>query len=268
MASAQISSEPLLLRQDAEGVAWLTLNRPHARNSLSLELIDRLQAELDQIAASAEIRVVVIAAAGPAFCAGHDLKEVSCAEATFHQTLFNRCSELMLSIRHLPQPVIAAVQSLATAAGCQLVASCDLAVAAQSARFATPGVHIGLFCSTPMVALTRNLQPKQAMQLLLTGDPVDADTALAYGLINQVVEDELLHESTWALAKKIASKSGKTLRIGKEAFYRQLEMSEAEAYALTSEVMTRNLQIDDAREGIAAFIEKRQPVWEQDRQPE
>jgi len=265
MDSSTTSCDIQLLRQDEKGVAWLTLNRPAARNSLSLELIARLQAELDQIAAMPSIRVVVIAAKGPAFCAGHDLKEVSCADEAFHQMLFNRCSELMLSIRRLPQPVIASVQSLATAAGCQLVASCDLAVAARSARFATPGVHIGLFCSTPMVALTRNVQPKQAMQLLLTGDPVDANTALAYGLISQVVEDEVLHEETWALAIRIAAKSGKTLRIGKEAFYRQLEMSEAQAYMLTSEVMAKNLQIDDAREGITAFIEKRHPVWEQDR---
>ncbi|WP_151703678.1 enoyl-CoA hydratase [Nitrincola alkalilacustris] len=265
MTSATASEDAQLLRQDDKGVAWLTLNRPQARNSLSLDLIATLQAELDQIAATPSIRVVVLAANGPAFCAGHDLKEVSCADQIFHQMLFNRCSELMLSIRRLPQPVIACVQSLATAAGCQLVASCDLAVAARSARFATPGVHIGLFCSTPMVALTRNVQPKQAMQLLLTGDPIDANTALAYGLVSQVVEDEALQEETWALASKIAAKSGHTLRIGKEAFYQQLEMSEPDAYALTSEVMAKNLQIDDAKEGIAAFIEKRHPVWEQDR---
>ncbi|WP_409522361.1 enoyl-CoA hydratase [Nitrincola sp. MINF-07-Sa-05] len=266
MTSATALGDTQLLRMDEKGVAWLTLNRPKARNSLSLDLIATLQAELDQIAATPSIRVVVLSANGPVFCAGHDLKEVSCADQVFHQMLFNRCSELMLSIRRLPQPVIACVQSLATAAGCQLVASCDLAVAARSARFATPGVHIGLFCSTPMVALTRNVQPKQAMQLLLTGDPIDANTALAYGLVSQVVEDDALQEETWALANKIAAKSGNTLRIGKEAFYQQLEMSEPDAYALTSEVMAKNLQIDDAKEGIAAFIEKRHPVWEQDKE--
>lgn len=255
-----------LLREDHKGVAWLTLNRPKARNSLSSELIELLQTELNQIAETPSIRVVVISANGPAFCAGHDLKEVTCSDQAFHEVLFARCSELMLSIRRMPQPVIASVQSLATAAGCQLVATCDLAVAARSARFATPGVHIGLFCSTPMVALTRNVSPKQAMQLLLTGDPIDAETALAYGLVSQVVDDEKLHEETLTLALKIASKSGQTLRIGKEAFYQQLHLSEADAYRYASDVMVKNLQIADAKEGIAAFVEKRHPVWEQDKE--
>lgn len=255
---------PVLVdRQGA--VTWLTLNRPDARNSLSLSLMAAMQKALEQIASDPTVRVVVIAARGKVFCAGHDLKEVHGLESESHLALFEACSRLMLTLRRIPQPVIASVHGMATAAGCQLVASCDLAVAAQSARFATPGVNIGLFCSTPMVALSRNIPAKQAMAMLLTGDPVDADDALRHGLINQVVADEALDEAVRALAKKLSLKPAPTLALGKAAFYRQMEMSEAQAYEFTARVMADNMKIADAREGIGAFLDKRTPAWEQDR---
>ncbi len=251
-----------LLRQDAAGIATLTLNRPAARNALSRGLMGALQGELDRIAADRSVRVVVIAAAGPGFCAGHDLKEIrSDPRRETYEALFAQCSRLMQSIVRLPQPVIARVHGIATAAGCQLVASCDLAIAGAAARFATPGVNIGLFCSTPMVALSRNVAPKHAMEMLLTGDLIEAETAARIGLVNRVVADGDLDQAVAALAHQIAGKSTATVKIGKEAFYRQREMSLGDAYDYASRVMTENMMKRDATEGIDAFIEKRQPEW-------
>ena len=254
---------PLLLREDDDGVATLTLNRPQARNALSRGMLDALGAALAALAVDQSVRVVVIAGAGPAFCAGHDLKELRAAgyERGYTEALFAQCAEVMTAIVRLPKPVIARVHGIATAAGCQLVASCDLAVAAEDSRFATPGVNIGLFCSTPMVALSRNVAPKQAMEVLLTGDMIDAATALRFGLVNELAPLDLLETRTAALARRIAAKSPLTLAIGKEAFYRQAGLPLEDAYAYTREVMVRNLEAADAREGIDAFIDKRPPVW-------
>ncbi len=252
----------LLLRQDLGGVSTLTLNRPSARNALSLALMADLHAGLDAIDADATVRVVVIAGAGPAFCAGHDLRELrGIAQGAAHRALFAACSSLMLRITTLRCPVIAQVQGIATAAGCQLVATCDLAVAAQTARFATPGVNIGLFCSTPMVALTRAVGRKAAMAMLLTGEMADAPEALRLGLVNRVVPDDDLATATASLAAGIAAKSSKTIAIGKQAFYRQAEMGLAEAYEYASGVMVHNMQTADAAEGIDAFLQKRAPAW-------
>ena len=254
--------EDILLLADADGIATLTLNRPAARNALSTGLMAALQAEIDAIAADASVRVVVIAANGPAFCAGHDLREVrGTPTRAAYEALFAQCSALMLSITRLPQPVIARVHATATAAGCQLVATCDLAVAAETARFATPGVNIGLFCSTPMVAVSRNMGRKQTMEMLLTGDMIDAQAARAGGLINKVVPDPELDDAVAAYGRQIASKSPLTLKIGKEAFYRQLEMPLVDAYTYASEVMVANMLARDAGEGIDAFLEKRDPEW-------
>ncbi len=256
------SNEPLLLRQDRDGVATLTLNRPQARNALSMGLMGELLSALGAIAAEPDIKVVILAGSGPGFCAGHDLKELrSQPKREIYQAVFQRCSELMQAIVALPKPVIAQVHGIATAAGCQLVATCDLAVAAEDARFATPGVNIGLFCSTPMVALSRAVPRKQAMEMLLTGDMVPAATALRIGLINRVVSGAELQDATLALARQIAGKSPLILKIGKEAFYRQAEMGLAQAYDYASEVMTRNMMAADAAEGIDAFLAKRPPVW-------
>ncbi|MFA6020281.1 MAG: enoyl-CoA hydratase [Rhodospirillales bacterium] len=257
-----MTEAPLLLREDKDGVVHLTLNRPEARNALSLGLIAALQAELDAIAKDKSVRVVVIGANGPAYCAGHDLKEVRAnLSPEAYQDLFDRCSQVMLSVVRLPQPVIARVHAMATAAGCQLVASCDLAVAVDHARFATPGVNIGLFCSTPMVALSRNVPRKQAMEMLLTGTPVSAQQALSMGLINRVVQEDRLDAAIDELVQSIKAKSPSTLAIGKEAFYRQIDMDYDGAYAYAGQVMVRNLQTHDACEGIDAFIAKRKPVW-------
>jgi enoyl-CoA hydratase/carnithine racemase len=256
-------NEPLLLRQDRDGIATLTLNRPQARNALSMALMGDLLAALAALAHDPAVKVVILAAAGPAFCAGHDLKELrSQPGRASHQAVFQRCSELMLAILHLPKPVIARVHGIATAAGCQLVASCDLALAAEGARFATPGVNIGLFCSTPMVALSRAVPRKQAMEMLLTGDAITAERAQAIGLINRVLPEGELESATLSLAATIAGKSPLTVKIGKEAFYRQAEMDIAAAYAYASEVMTENMLARDAAEGIDAFIEKRPPNWQ------
>lgn len=253
----------LVLRQVDNHVVTLILNRPQARNALSQGLIDALLAELRSIAQDASVHVVVLAGAGVAFCAGHDLKEIRAAGygEAYAQSLFAACSQLMQQIVALPQPVIARVHGIATAAGAQLVASCDLAIAAETAQFATPGVHIGLFCSTPMVALSRNLSPKHAMQMLLTGDLIDAATALRFGLINDAVPASALDATVQALALKIASKSRQTLTIGKAAYYRQAELPLAQAYDFAGDVMVANLQTADAREGIGAFVDKRPPVW-------
>lgn len=255
-------AEPILLRDDRDGIATLTLNRPAQRNALSRDLMAALLAELEAIGGDRSVKVVVLAANGPAFCAGHDLKEVrSRSDEPFFKALFEQCSALMLTITRIPQLVIARVHAMATAAGCQLVASCDLAVAAEGARFATPGVNIGLFCSTPMVAISRNIGRKKLMEMLVTGDPIDAAAAEALGLVNRVVPAGQLDEAVAELAAKIVGKSPLTLAIGKEAFYAQLEMPVADAYAYASAVMTRNMLARDAQEGIDAFIAKRTPVW-------
>ena len=256
------ADEALLLRDDADGVARLTLNRPAARNALSLALMEEFQAALDAVGEDDTVKLVVIAGAGPGFCAGHDLKELRANPGrAFYKRTFTASSRLMLTIMRLPKPVIARVHGIATAAGCQLVATCDLAVAAADARFATPGVNIGLFCSTPMVALGRNVGRKQAMEMLLTGEMIDAEEAQRIGLVNRVAPADRLDQEVAALAGTIAAKSPLTLRIGKEAFYRQLEMDVESAYDYAAEVMTRNMLARDAEEGFDAFIEKRAPVW-------
>jgi enoyl-CoA hydratase/carnithine racemase len=261
-------SEPLVLRADADGVAVLTLNRPAQRNCLSIGLMSALSDALTEVAADKSVRVVILAANGPAFSSGHDLKELTShrgdadrGRAFFDKTM-RQCSAMMQQIVNLPKPVIARIQGIATAAGCQLVASCDLAVAAEEAKFATPGVNIGLFCSTPMVALSRNVSRKHAMEMLLTGDMISAARAADIGLINHAVAADTLDETVNALAAKIAHKSALTVAIGKEAFYRQLEKPLAEAYDYASEVMVKNMLARDAEEGIGAFIEKREPTWE------
>jgi enoyl-CoA hydratase/carnithine racemase len=256
-------NEPLLREACEAGVLRLTLNRPAARNALSAALMAALNEALDRAAGDNGVRVVVIAGAGPAFCAGHDLRELRAdPRRTTYEAIFAQCSRLMLSIVRLPKPVIAEVHGIATAAGCQLVATCDLAVAAEDARFATPGVNIGLFCSTPMVALSRAVGRKRAMEMLLTGGLVDAQSARETGLVNRVVPRARLTEATTELAREIAGKSALTLKIGKEAFYRQLELDLAAAYRYTAEVMTTNMLTRDAAEGIDAFLEKRQPEWQ------
>ncbi len=259
---------PILLREMVGPVAVLTLNRSAARNSLSEALIAELHAALNGIGGDGGVRAVVIAANGPAFSAGHDLKELTAHRSdadggrTYFAQLMNACSAMMQAIVHLPKPVVAAVQGIATAAGCQLVASCDLAVASEAASFATPGVDIGLFCSTPMVALSRNVPRKQAMEMLLTGEPVSAATAQSIGLINRVVAAGTERKAAIELAQKVALKSAHTVKLGKTAFYRQAEMSLADAYAYAAGVMTENMMAADAEEGICAFIEKREPKWQ------
>ena len=242
------------------GVARLTLNRPEKRNALSLELLEELLAALEEIAAS-DARVVVLAGAGPAFSAGHDLGEMTGRDEAFYERLFDLCSVVMQRLHTLPQPVIAKVQGIATAAGCQLVASCDLAIAAEEARFATPGVKIGLFCSTPMVPLSRAVGRKRALQMLLTGELIDARTALAWGLVNDVVAATGLDAAVDALAAKISAASPLTVGIGKAAFWQQVELDEAGAYDYARDVMTRNALANDAQEGMCAFLEKRPAAW-------
>ena len=252
----------ILLRHDTESIATLTLNRPAARNALSSGLMTALDAELEKIATDPAIHVVVLAAAGPGFCAGHDMREMRATPTrAAYQDVFATCTRLMRRIAALPKPVIARVHGAASAAGCQLVATCDLAIAGDSARFATPGVNIGLFCSTPMVALTRAVGRKAAMEMLLTGDLIDAHKAREIGLINRVVADDALDGAVMALARQIASKSPLTLAIGKQAFYRQAEMDIASAYEYAAKAMTENMLANDAAEGIDAFLEKRPPVW-------
>jgi len=258
-----MAEELLLLCADDEGVTTLTLNRPEARNALSLDMLRALRSSLAALQADAAVKVVVLAGAGQAFCAGHDLKELRAQDygRAYAEELFLECAEAMMAIVRLPKPVIARVHGAATAAGCQLVATCDLAVAADNARFATPGVNIGLFCSTPTVALSRNVGNKHAMRMLLTGDLIDAPTAMRIGLVNDVVPLSELNAHTEALARQIASKSPLTLAIGKEAFYRQAPLTLAEAYDYTRQVIVRNLESEDAQEGIGAFIDKRAPMW-------
>jgi enoyl-CoA hydratase/carnithine racemase len=262
MSAHPAPEAPPLLREARGPVAWLTLNRPLARNALSRGLMTALEAALDDIEADPAVKVVVIAGAGPAFCAGHDLREMRAEPGrAAYEALFRQCSRLMTRLIRLPKPVIARVHGIATAAGCQLVASADLAIAAETARFATPGVNIGLFCSTPMVALSRAIGRKPALEMLLTGDLIDAARAQAIGLVNRVLPDAELDEAVAALAGRIAAKSPLTLAIGKEAFYRQAEMDLDQAYAYAAEVMTRNMLARDAEEGIDAFLGRRPPVW-------
>jgi enoyl-CoA hydratase/carnithine racemase len=256
------ADEPILLRTQDQAVVTLTLNRPAQFNALSSDMLDALQDALDDIARDEAVRVVIIAANGKAFCPGHDLKEMrSSEERSFHQALFDKCTRMMLTINRLRQPVIARVHGVAAAAGCQLVANCDLAVAADEARFSVSGINAGLFCSTPAVALSRNLGRKQALHMLLTGDFISAATALQYGLVNEVVPAAELEAATLAMAQKIIAKSASAIALGKDMFYRQLTMELADAYAFASERMTCNMDTHDAREGIDAFIQKRKPQW-------
>ena len=256
------SNEPPLLRSDAGGVVTLTLNRPTQFNSLSIELIGLLQAELERIGKDPQARVVVIAGAGKAFCAGHDLKEMRSDESkAFQKALFERCGRMMQTITAIPQPVIARVHGIATAAGCQLVAACDLAVASENAKFAVSGVNLGLFCSTPSVALSRNMGRKQAMEMLLTGEFIDARAALERGLVNRVVPLEQLDAELKKLADSILAKTPVAIGIGKRLFYEQLEKGLEGAYTLANEAMACNMVTEDAKEGIDAFVGKRKPEW-------
>lgn len=261
------TATPVLLQERKGDIAVVVLNRPQARNSLSEALLNAL-IDTWLALADSDVRAVVLTANGPAFCAGHDLKELTARRTdadggrAYFRHIMTLCSGMMQQIVTLPKPVIACVQGVATAAGCQLVASCDLAIASTAAKFATPGVDIGLFCSTPMVALSRNVSRKHAMEMLLTGEMVSAERAEQMGLINRAVAPGEEREAALALARTVASKSSHTLKIGKEAFYRQLEMGLAGAYAYASEVMTENMMAHDAEEGICAFLEKRNPTWE------
>jgi enoyl-CoA hydratase/carnithine racemase len=259
---AAITSEfrTILVSRD-DSVARVTLNRPEKRNALSLELMEEVVAALEALRGEAEVRAVVVEGAGPVFSAGHDLGEMVGRELPFYERLFDVCTVMMETIHRLPQPVIAKVHGVATAAGCQLVAACDLAVAAADARFATPGVKIGLFCSTPMVPLTRAIGRKRALEMLLTGEMIDAKTALEWGLVNCVTAPKHLDEAVADLVGKIARSSPLTVGIGKEAFYAQVELDEHRAYDLTKSVMAMNSLAGDAQEGICAFLEKREPTW-------
>jgi len=262
--SPSLPNEPaLLLRDDADGIATLTLNRAGQYNTLSAELLTVLQDELDAIAADSSVRVVVIAGAGKAFCAGHDLKEMrSDSSLETMRTLFDQCSAMMMTLVRLPQPVIAKVHGIATAAGCQLVAMCDMAVASEDARFATSGIAIGLFCSTPMVALTRNIGRKKAFEMLMTGEFIDAATALDCGLVNQIAPADALDAAVAEMARTVAQRPPGSIALGKRLFYRQIETSLEEAYATAAETMACDMQDDDARNGIDAFIAKHpMPPW-------
>jgi enoyl-CoA hydratase/carnithine racemase len=257
---ATTGSRNVLLTEQGPAIR-VTLNRPEKRNALSLELMEELTAALETLGANRELRAIVIEGAGVAFSAGHDLSEMVARDLPFYRRLFDACTELMETIHRMPQPVIAKVHGVATAAGCQLVAACDLAIAADDARFATPGVKIGLFCSTPMVPLSRAIGRKRALEMLLTGDFVDAATALEWGLVNRVVPVVELDDAVAALVERIARSSPLTVGIGKEAFYAQVELDEHRAYDLTRSVMAMNSIAADAQEGICAFLEKREPSW-------
>ena len=255
-------STDLLLRADNHGITTLTLNRPDKFNALSEDLIIAMTEALDAIKVDDSVRVVVIKANGRAFCVGHDLKQMRAnSNRDYIKALFTRCGEMMQRLESLPQPVIASVHAVATAAGCQLAAACDLAVASEKAKFAVSGITLGLFCSTPAVALSRNVGRKAAMEMLLTGDFIDAQTAREYGLVNRVVAPEVLDEAVLELAEKIASKPPSAVKMGKELFYQQLNKPLDEAYTLASEAITCNMLLDDTLEGVDAFIEKRKPDW-------
>ena len=268
MARARNSTAPTaaneapLLRHGDGGIVTLTLNRPRQYNALSDALLTELQAALDSLAGDPTVRIVVLAGAGPAFCAGHDLKEMRARpDRAYYSDLFERCTRMMLTLTQMPQPVIARVHGIATAAGCQLVAACDLAIAASEARFATSGVNVGLFCSTPAVPLSRNIPAKQAAEMLLTGDFIDAETALRYGLVNRVVPAVALDDAVADLANRIAAKSSVAVAAGKRLFHRQRDLDLRAAYDLAIETMTDNMMAEDVDEGIDAFIEKRRPAW-------
>ena len=256
------ADEQVLLRNDAEGICTLTLNRPDNRNPLSTQMLGALQNTLADIADDKTVKVVILAAKGPVFCAGHDLKEMRAnTNYNFIHELFLQCSRMMLTMTQLPQPIIAKVHGVATAAGCQLVASCDLAIAAESAKFGTPGVTNGLFCSTPAVAVSRAVSSKHAMEMLLLGDLFSPEDALRFGLINRIVPVQKLDSTVLEYAESIASRSTLTMSMGKGAFYRQLDMELEDAYTYTSDVMARNMMERDAQEGIDAFLQKRHPKW-------
>lgn len=268
MQDCPTAASSLLLCEEAEpGIALLTLNRPEARNALSLALIRELHGQIDRLGCDSAVAAVILAAKGKVFSSGHDLKELTAHRSdadkglAFFRETMQACSAMMQSIVRCPKPVIAVVDGRATAAGCQLVATCDLAVVSEHSDFATPGVNIGLFCSTPMVALSRNVSRKQAMEMLLLGEALSAADALSHGLVNRVVASSEVMPEALSMARKIASKSRATVAIGKEAFYRQAEMTLEDAYAFASEVMVKNMMIADAGEGICAFLEKRKPDW-------
>jgi enoyl-CoA hydratase/carnithine racemase len=254
-------AEKTLLVEIAPPSAIITLNRPERRNALSLDLMRELTATLEQVSRDPDVRAVILRAEGRVFSAGHDLSELVGGDEATYKAIFDACVALMETVQRIPQPVIAEVAGIATAAGCQLVATCDLAVAAEGARFATPGVKIGLFCSTPMVAVSRAIGRKRALEMLLTGEYIDADTAAEWGLVNRVVPADELEAATRAMAEIVASASPYTVRIGKQAFYHQIDLPQPEAYEYTRDVMVENTRADDAQEGISAFLEKRQPTW-------
>ena len=260
--SEVVAAEPLVLRQDNGGIATVTLNRPRQYNALSSTVLTALQAILDAIASDKSVRAVVIAGAGSAFCAGHDLKEMRANyELGATEALFEQCSRMMKTLTALPQPVIARVHGIATAAGCQLVAQCDLAIASDNATFATSGVNVGLFCATPSVPLSRNVLRKQAMEMLLTGNFIDAKTALEHGLVNRVAPTDKLDEALTALLQSILAKPASVLALGKKLFYEQLEMGMSDAYAHASKVMACNFMMPEVAEGVDAFMQKRPPNW-------
>ncbi|MFN4008495.1 MAG: enoyl-CoA hydratase [Pannonibacter sp.] len=265
--AADQSARPLIGKLLHNGVLRLVLQRPEKMNALSREMMSALSAELTLAELDPAVRVILLGAEGKVFCAGHDLKELTAARAeadrgrATYEAIMRQCSDLMQQIVRLPKPVIAVVTGVATAAGCQLVASCDLALATDTATFCTPGVNIGLFCSTPMVAVSRNASPKQAMEMLLTGESIDASTAKSFGLINRIIPADYLEQVVQKYAEVIASKSPLTLKIGKEAFYRQIEMPLGEAYDYAASVMVENMLARDAEEGINAFLQKRAPAW-------
>ena len=250
----------ILIERDAP-VATITMNRPEKRNALSSEMMGELRDALRTLSADSEVRAIVLAANGPAFSAGHDLRELVDGDINRYRAVFDLCTELMNAIQEIPQPVIASVQKIATAAGCQLVATCDLAVAAEEATFGTPGVKIGLFCTTPMVALSRAIGRKRALQMLMTGKLISAETAADWGLINTVVPADQLASATRELALSIATASPLTVALGKQAFYTQIDLDQPKAYAYAKEVMSMNAMAADAQEGMCAFLDKRQPAW-------
>ena len=250
----------ILIERDAP-VATITMNRPEKRNALSSEMMGELRDALRTLSADSEVRAIVLAANGPAFSAGHDLRELVDGDINRYRAVFDLCTELMNTIQEIPQPVIASVQKIATAAGCQLVATCDLAVAAEEATFGTPGVKIGLFCTTPMVALSRAIGRKRALQMLMTGKLISAETAADWGLINTVVPADQLASATRELALSIATASPLTVALGKQAFYTQIDLDQPKAYAYAKEVMSMNAMAADAQEGMCAFLDKRQPAW-------
>lgn len=262
MSSNVASDAPALEVDHRDGIAVITLNMPDQRNPLSVDMMTAVTRALEDVAVDESVRVVIIRGAGPVFSSGHNLREMVGRELEDQQRIFDVCTEMMQTVQRIPQPVIAQVHGVAAAAGCQLVAACDLAVAADSAVFLTPGVKIGLFCSTPMVAVSRAIGRKRAMEMLLTGDAIDARTAADWGLINRAVADDQLEQATWELAEKISSASPLTIRIGKEAFYQQVERTQEQAYELMSRTMAENAVTCDAQEGFDAFLGKRKPVWQ------